>query len=230
MEIVPSVDSTDLQTLRQVTIFEFEMTVSRIFILLVIMLATSQSVKAATILVMGDSLSAAHGIELEQGWVNLLQIRLHEHESEEKSWQVVNASVSGETTAGGLKRLPDLLTKYKPQLCIIELGANDGLRGMSMNNMQTNLNTMIGQCKRYGQVLLLGMQLPPNYGKKYTGEFKDSFELLAKQNEIAFVPFLLKGFAKDRRLFLADGFHPNAEAQGKILENVWPIIYLLLIK
>ncbi len=194
------------------------------------MLATPFAVKANTILIMGDSLSAAYGIELEQSWVNLLQNKLNQARTEKKSWHIINASVTGETTAGALARLPDLLDKHKPQLCIIELGTNDGLRGMPINNMQANLNKMITQCKQYGQVVLLGMRLPPNYGKKYTEEFKQSFNIVAKKHKIAFVPFLLKGFAKDRRYFQVDGFHPTAAAQRKILANIWPILFLLLLK
>lgn len=194
------------------------------------MMVTPASVKSATILVMGDSLSAAHGIELEQGWVNLLQIKLIENQSEKRTWNIVNASVSGETTAGGLARLPELLERHKPQLCIIELGANDGLRGMLIRNMKSNLDKMIKQCKRYGQVLLLGMRLPPNYGKTYSSAFEQCYEDLAKEHEIPFVPFFLKGFADDDKYFLPDGFHPNAAAQEKILVNVWPILFLLLLE
>ena len=116
---------------------------------------------------MGDSLSAAYGIQLEEGWVNLLQNKLKQEQTGGKTWHVINASVSGETTTGALARLPELLDKHKPQLCIIELGANNGLRGMPLSTMQENLNEMIAQCKQYGQLLLLGMRLPPNYGKKY---------------------------------------------------------------
>ncbi len=179
---------------------------------------------------MGDSLSAAHGIELEQGWVNLLQIKLKREQIEDKPWHIINASISGETTAGALGRLPELLDKHEPQLCIIELGANDGLRGMPLNNMLDNLNKMIIQCKQYGQVALLGMQLPPNYGKKYIEEFKQKFELAANNNEVAFLPFLFDGFAKDKKYFQADGIHPTAVAQEKILANVWPVLSPLLLK
>ena len=179
---------------------------------------------------MGDSLSAAHGIELEQGWVNLLQNKLEQEQNEGKSWHIINASISGETTAGALARLSELLDEHKPQLCIIELGANDGLRGLPLNTMLENLNNMITQCKQYGQVVLLGMQLPPNYGKKYTEEFKQNFDFVAKSNDIDFLPFLLNGFAKDEKYFQADGFHPTAAAQVKILANVWPVLSPLLLK
>ena len=136
---------------------------------------------------MGDSLSAAYGIELEQGWVNLLQNKLQQEQIKEKQWQVINASISGETTAGALARLPELLDEHKPQLCIIELGANDGLRGIPLNIMLDNLNKMTIQCKQYGQVALLGMQLPPNYGGKYTEEFKQIFELVANKKAISWI-------------------------------------------
>ena len=179
---------------------------------------------------MGDSLSAAYGIDFEQGWVNLLQNKLKHKQFNGKSWHVINASVSGETTAGALARLPKLLDKHKPRLCIVELGANDGLRGMSLNTMQDNLNEMITQCQQYGIILLIGMQLPPNYGKKYTEEFRKIFKSISKNNEVAFVPFLLDGFSKESKYFQADGFHPTAAAQEKILANVWPVLSSLLLK
>ncbi len=177
---------------------------------------------------MGDSLSAAYGIELEQGWVNLLQNKLNQTQADETLWHVVNASVSGETTAGALVRLPALLDKHKPQLCIIELGANDGLRGLPLDDMQENLHKMIDQCSEYGQILLLGMRLPPNYGKHYTEAFEQSYAHLVKNNHITFVPFLLEGFAIDKKYFQADGFHPTAEAQEKILANVWPAFFSII--
>ncbi len=206
------------------------MILSRVYILSFIIFATPSAVNANTILIMGDSLSAAYGIELKQGWVNLLQNKLKLEQTGEKKWHVINASVSGETTTGALARLPDLLVKHKPQFCIIELGANDGLRGMPLNYMRENLNEMIAQCKQYGQLLLIGMQLPPNYGKKYTEEFRQIFELVSKNNEVAFLPFLLGGFSTESKYFQADGFHPTAEAQEKILANVWPVLSPLLHK
>ena len=206
------------------------MILSRVFILSFIIFATPSAVNANTILIMGDSLSAAYGIQLEQGWVNLLQNKLKLEQTGGKSWLVINASISGETTAGALARLPELLDTYKPQLCIIELGANDGLRGMSLNYMRENLNEIIAQCKQYGQLLLIGMQLPPNYGKKYTEDFRHIFSLVSKNNEIAFLPFLLGGFSKESKYFQADGFHPTAAAQEKILVNVWPVLFPLLSK
>lgn len=179
---------------------------------------------------MGDSLSAAYGIKLEEGWVNLLQDKLKLEKIGGKTWNVINASVSGETTTGALARLPELLDKHKPQLCIIELGANNGLRGMPLSIIQENLNEMITQCKQYGQILLLGMRLPPNYGKKYTEEFRKIFEFAAKNNRVAFLPFLFRGFSKESKYFQADGYHPTAAAQEKILSNVWPVLLPLLQK
>jgi len=179
---------------------------------------------------MGDSLSAAYGIDLEQGWVNLLNNKLKHEQNEGKPWNIINASVSGETTAGALARLPKLLDKHKPRICIVELGANDGLRGMPLNTMQDNLNEMITKCQQYGDLLLIGMQLPPNYGKKYTEEFGQVFKFLKNNNEVAFLPFLLDGFAKESKYFQADGFHPTAAAQEKILANVWPVLSPLLLK
>ena len=206
------------------------MILSRIFILSFIIFATPSAVNANTILIMGDSLSAAYGIQLEQGWVNLLQNKLKLEQTGEKTWHIINASVSGETTTGALARLPELLDKHKPKLCIIELGANDGLRGMPLNTMHENLNEMIAQCKQYGQLLLIGMRLPPNYGKKYTEKFRQIFKLVSTNNEIALLPFLLEGFSKESKYFQADGFHPTAAAQEKILANVWPVLFPLLSK
>jgi len=177
---------------------------------------------------MGDSLSTAYGIELDQGWVNLLDNKLDRSQKDDNAWSVINASVSGETTAGALARLPDLLDKYKPTLCIIELGVNNGLRGQSVGRMRENLNEMIAKCKQYGKVLLLGMRLPPNYGKKYTEEFDRSYLIIAEANNIALVPFMLEGIAVDESFFQTDGFHPTAEAQPIILGNIWPILREML--
>ncbi len=186
------------------------------------------SVQANTILVMGDSLSAAYGIELEQGWVNMLQNKLNQIQDHDNPWHIINASVTGETTAGALARLPDLLDQYKPALCIIELGANDGLRGQSVKRMRLHLAKMIMQCKEYGEVLLLGMKLPPNYGKKYTTAFDQSFTLVAKENNIPVVSFFLDGIASHENYMQADGLHPTAEAQEMILANVWPALITIL--
>jgi acyl-CoA thioesterase-1 len=176
--------------------------------------------KDNTILVLGDSLSAAHGIEIERGWVNLLRNRIDNY-SEDKQWNVVNASVSGETTAGGLARLPLLIEEYQPVLCIIELGANNGLRGQPTTFMQQNLEEMVKQCSVSGTSLLLGIKLPPNYGEKYTQAFHQVYSDVANGCDIPLVPFLLEGIALKDEYLQADRLHPTAEAQPIILENVW---------
>ncbi|MDX1497953.1 MAG: arylesterase [Salinisphaeraceae bacterium] len=174
---------------------------------------------APTILVTGDSLSAAYGIPLEQGWVALLQKRL---EQKGYPYTVVNTSVSGETTAGGLGRLGKELQQYKPDLVIIELGANDGLRGLSLKQMHKNLQAMIEQSRAAdAEVLLLGMRLPSNYGQAYTEQFHQTFKDVAEQTKVPLVPFLLEGIALDRSMFQDDGVHPTAKAQPALLERVW---------
>jgi acyl-CoA thioesterase-1 len=177
---------------------------------------------SGTILVLGDSLSAGYGIDTERGWVNLLRRRLAERDS---AWRVVNRSISGDTTAGGLARLPPLLEQYRPAVVIIELGSNDGLRGLSFKQMRANLQAMIDASEAAGaRVLLVGGRLPPNYGRAYTEAFQQSFRELAQANELLLVPFLLEGVAQDRSLMQADGYHPNAAAQPRLLENVWVVL------
>lgn len=171
------------------------------------------------ILVLGDSLSAAHGIDGDAGWVSLLEARLAERDMR---WSVRNASVGGETTAGGRSRLPALLDEFGPDLLILELGGNDGLRGLSLRAMRENLETMLDAADGMGvQVLLAGIEIPPNYGPVYTERFRVIFADLAAQRELAFVPFLLEGVALEPGMMLDDGIHPGAEAQPRILENVW---------
>ena len=174
-------------------------------------------------MVLGDSLSAAYGIDIEHGWVSLLRNRIQNY-SEDKQWNVVNASVSGETTAGGLARLPGLIEQYQPVLCIIELGANNGLRGQSATLMQNNLDQMVKQCNLSGTSLLLGIKLPPNYGDTYTQAFHKIYSDVANDNNIQLVPFLLEGIALQDKYLQADRLHPTAEAQPLILENVWPTL------
>lgn len=228
IEIEPSVEVTALLTCVQTRIGRFEMLILRIMLFSFLIMAAPGYAKENTILVLGDSLSAAHGIELEQGWVSLLQNRLDQNYNEDAAWKVVNASVSGETTAGALARLPDLLDQHQPDLCVLELGANNGLRGQSVSLMQEHLNAMIQQCKEHGAVLLLGIKLPPNYGKKYTEEFHRSYVSLAKKNNIPIVPFILDGIALEEKYMQTDGLHPNAEAQLLILENMWPTLCNML--
>ncbi|MDQ2077311.1 arylesterase [Marinimicrobium sp. ABcell2] len=178
------------------------------------------------ILVMGDSLSAGYGIDLDEGWVSLLQARLDDHNYRHR---VVNASVSGETTTGGLARLPTLLERHQPSLVILELGGNDGLRGHPISALRNNLNEMIKLSQDAGaQVLLVGMQIPPSYGRRYADQFAEVYPALAEQHEIPLVGFLLEGVATDLNLMQRDGIHPKAEAQPRILENVWPDLLPLL--
>jgi acyl-CoA thioesterase I len=181
-----------------------------------------------TTLVFGDSLSAGYGIEQNQGWVALLQVRLIQQKS---NFQVVNASISGETTSGGLARFSEMLAIHKPNIVILELGANDGLRGLPISDMQANLSKMILQAKAAkAKVLLIGMKIPPNYGQKYTKNFSQMYVNLAKQHNISVVPFLLENVAGKPELIQADGLHPLAVAQPALLENVWKILEKMLKK
>jgi acyl-CoA thioesterase-1 len=177
---------------------------------------------APTILVYGDSLSAAYSMPQAQGWVSLLQQRL---KAQGLPYQVINASVSGETTSGGLSRLPITLRQHQPDLVLLELGANDGLRGLPLAQMRKNLEAMIKASHEAGaEVVLLGIMIPPNYGPKYTQEFSQSFNELAKRHNLPLVKFLLEGVAGKPELTLDDGLHPSASAQPKILENVWQVL------
>lgn len=182
-------------------------------------------VYAGKILVLGDSLSAAHGLQLEQGWVSLLEKRLQK----QGNWQVVNASVSGETTSGGLARLPALLETHQPDLCIIELGANDGLRGQPILAISQRLNRLIDTCEHANaDVVYLGILLPPNYGKRYTDAFANMQASTVEKQDIPWVPFFLNNVGDKPELMQADGLHPTAEAQPIILNNIWPLLQPLL--
>lgn len=177
-------------------------------------------------LVLGDSLSAAYGIRLEQGWVALLQDRL-----KDKGYghRVVNASSSGETTGGALARLPRALERHRPAVVVIELGGNDGLRGLPIADVRANFESLIRLSRDSGaNVLLIGMRIPPNYGATYTRTFHDLFGELAAKHRLPLVPFFLDGIALDDSLMLEDGLHPNAAAQPKLLEMVWPKLEPLL--
>ncbi len=187
---------------------------------------TGTATAAPVILVMGDSLSASHGIDQHQGWVNLLAARL---QREGFPHHVVNTSISGETTAGGLSRLGPALARHQPATVIIELGANDGLRGLPLAQIRNNLQKMIIAAKEHGaRVLLIGMHLPPNYGPRYTRGFQNIYLELAKENSIAVLPFLLEGVSEKREWMQADNLHPTAGAQPELLENVWPALLPLL--
>lgn len=187
---------------------------------------SAQANSGSGILVVGDSLSAAHGFDLEQGWVGLLQQRLSE---KGYSYKVANASISGETTRGALTQLPKALELYQPQLVIIELGGNDGLRGISLEEMQSNLEQMVKLCKERGaEVLLLGMRLPPNYGPVYTERFQAVYKIVAEQTGVKYLPFFLDGVAENGELMQSDGIHPTMQAQGILLDNVWPLVESML--
>lgn len=179
-----------------------------------------------TLLVFGDSLSAAYGLSVDQGWVHLLGRR-----AANLGWRVVNASVSGETTAGGLSRLPEDLKRHKPEMVLIELGANDALRGLSLSAMRAHLENMVRLAREAkAQPVLIGMMIPPNYGIDYAVEFRQSFAKVAERNRIPLVPFLLQGLETRRDYFQADQVHPIAAAQPIILDNVWPVVEPLLKK
>lgn len=187
--------------------------------------ATAQPAKEegrAVILVLGDSLSAEYGLQRGQGWVQLLANRLQQTQS---NYTVVNASISGETTSGGRTRLPALLKQHRPAIVIIELGGNDGLRGLPVTGMQENLSAMVraSQAGR-ARVVLAGIRIPPNYGRDYTERFYNAFATVAKQYDTALVPFLLEGFLDSADFFQADRIHPSAQAQARILQTVWPVL------
>jgi acyl-CoA thioesterase-1 len=190
------------------------------------LLLISQGAAAGTVLIVGDSISAAFGLDTRLGWVSLLDQRLQKEGIADK---VVNASISGDTSAGGQARLPALLAEHKPQLVILELGGNDGLRGQQPANLQQNLASMIDASRAAGaKVLLLGMRIPPNYGPRYTEAFAAVYGNLAQEKKVPLVPFFLEGVGGIPELMQADGLHPAVAAQGKLLDNVWPTLKPLL--
>ncbi len=200
----------------------------RTLMMLMVVLATAlQPVHAETLLVVGDSLSAARGIDRDEGWVNLLRQRL---ESEAPGRHtVVNASISGDTTAGGLERLPEALETHQPDIVLLELGGNDGLQGLPPQRMQDNLAQMIEKSQASGaRVALLGILIPPNYGQTYTKAFADVFPALASRYDVPLVPFILEGVALNEDLMQSDRIHPNAQGQPLILDNIWPTVASML--
>lgn len=203
--------------------------IAALLFVLLALLGLAAAATAATepsVLVLGDSLSAEYGLARNTGWVELLSHRITEAAIK---YSVVNASISGETTSGGLARLPQLLDRYHPSVVVIELGANDGLRGLPITAMTGNLQQMIDACRRAGsQPVLVGMRLPPNYGRAYVDRFAAAFDQLARDNRVALVPFLLEGVADQRELFQADQLHPIAAAEPRLLDNVWPHLRPLL--
>ncbi|HSX65431.1 MAG TPA: arylesterase [Pseudoxanthomonas sp.] len=188
--------------------------------------STAASAPARTVLVMGDSLSAAYGLSTAQGWVALTAERVTQAKP---GWRVVNASISGETTAGGASRIAAELQRHRPAVVVIELGANDGLRGLSLKQTRDNLDKMIQAAQAAkARVLLIGMRIPPNYGPDYTRGFEDNYTALAKQHQVALLPFLLEPIALDRNAFQADNLHPVANAQPKLRDHVWKALEPLL--
>ena len=202
----------------------------RLLALFVLIVASAAAhAEAPVILVFGDSISAGYGLaRVEQGWVELLKTRLKE---QGYGYQVVNASISGETTAGGLARLPRALELHHPGIVILELGGNDGLRALPIAQMRANLTQMVTLAGAAGaKVLLLGMRMPPNYGPQYTEQFAMVFSDLAREKKIALVPFLLTDIALSSSLLQGDDIHPNAQGQPVLLDNVWPQLKALLHK
>ena len=191
-----------------------------------LLLVPAALASGGTILVLGDSLSAAYGLPRQSGWVTLLEERLGERKF---NYRVVNASISGETSAGGASRIEALLRQHRPTVLILALGGNDGLRGLPAAQLQSNLETMIRAARQHNaRVLLAGMRMPPNFGPAYTRQFTAVYADLARRHRTAFVPFLLEGFADRPEYFLADGIHPNAAAQPLILERVWAALAPML--
>ncbi|GLQ95882.1 arylesterase [Dyella mobilis] len=194
----------------------------RRFLCLLVLLCgigTLAAAPAKTLVVLGDSLSAAHNIPVEAGWVHLLEVRLNQMEP---GWTVVNASISGETSLSGRHRLPALLAQYHPRIVVIELGANDGLRGLALPDLRNNLAAMIDASQHAGaKVLLLGIELPVNYGPRYRDGLRAIYADLAREKHVALVPFLLEGVALDPSLMQEDGLHPVAAGEPKVLDTVW---------
>ena len=180
-------------------------------------------VSAKTIMILGDSLSAGYGIQPQQGWVNLLQKRLEQQYP--KQHKVVNASVSGETTSGALARLPKLLQTHRPDLVVIELGGNDGLRGQPPQMIQKNLASLIQQSqKAKAKVIVFGMKMPPNYGQAYSKAFENNYKVVSQQYKVKLLPFFMQGVAGNKTLMQKDLIHPNAKAQTILLNNAYPYI------
>ena len=196
--------------------------------MLILLGAAAQAATVPTVLVFGDSLSAGYGIDVDQSWTSLLQSRL---EAQGYEHRVVNASISGETTEGGKTRIPSALANFSPELVILELGGNDGLRGFPPEVMKNNLRTIIETARASGAaVVLLGIRIPTNYGTRYTQAFEGVYRDLAAELDIPWIEFFMEGIALNEALMQDDGIHPNAEAQPVLLDNAWPIIEETLIR
>ena len=195
-------------------------------LLLLIVTAVTPVHAARTILVFGDSLSAGYGLPAGSGWVSLLEQRL---KRDRLDYTIVNASISGETTLGGRNRIADALAEHKPAVVIVQLGGNDGLRGNSIEETRRNLIAIVGASRKGGaKVLLVGMRIPPNYGKVYTRRFEALFAEVARQQNASLVPFMLQGFADNPEWFQPDGIHPTAEGARLVADNVWTVLRPLL--
>jgi acyl-CoA thioesterase-1 len=201
--------------------------ITKLFVpILLVLSAAAQAAGAAapghTLVVLGDSLSAGFGLAPGEGWVTLLERRLM---AEGYGYQVVNASISGDTTGGALRRLPRVLAQHHPEVVLVELGGNDGLRGTPIEVIRRNLSDIVRLAKTSGaRVVLASMRIPPNYGERYTSEFAGLYEQVATENKVPLAGFLLDGVALDRALMQADGIHPNVNGQPKLLENAWPVL------
>lgn len=188
--------------------------------------AQKNNLSTKTILVLGDSISAEYGIPRNTGWVSLMRNRLA---SDNRSYQVINASISGETSSGGKQRITDLLKVHHPHILIVELGGNDGLRGLSLEQSQANLEFIVQEAKKnQSKILLLGMKIPPNYGKEYAQKFETMYLNLSKRNKVPLLPFFLERIATNPEMFQSDRIHPTEKAQPILLETVWPSLARLL--
>ncbi len=197
-------------------------------IIISLLFSFSVCVQAKTILILGDSISAAYGIPVEKGWVNLLDQRLKRHGYD---YDVVNASITGETTLGAKFRLNDLLEQYQPELVVIELGGNDGLQGFTLEEIENNFIELVRMTKQMdSDTLLVPMQMPPNYGSTYRNGFNSIYERVSEKMDVTRSTFLFHGFADDPELMQADFIHPVEEAQSIMLDNIWPSLETLIIK
>lgn len=200
----------------------------KILLTLTLLLVAGAVGATPIVLVLGDSLSAGHGVPDGQGWVALLQERLRDHKP---SYRVVNASIGGDTTAAALARLPMALARHRPEIVLVQLGGNDGLRGLSLQAMAENLGAIVQRSRDAGaRVLLVGVRLPPNYGPVYVQRFRDVYRQVAERHDVPMVSEILAGVAGDPALMQDDGIHPRAAAQARMLDNVWPRLEVLLSK
>lgn len=190
--------------------------------MLLVLSVTAAAVQAKTLLILGDSLSAGYGLSQQQSWVHLLQQKLDQQDS---GWSLINASISGETSGGGLARLPALLDQHKPDYVLIELGANDGLRGFPVPQLESNLNAMVTQIKQQqSKAVLMQIRIPPNYGPRYTKLFTDLYPKIADEQQIPLWPFFMETIALKQQWMQADGLHPNLEAQPVIADLMLPLV------